>query len=175
MPSPLALKASAAFPIDGDNENIYPSFKFLQDFNVNKDAINLGKHVAVVGAGDTAMDAARAALRVKGVESVKVLYRRAEEQMPATPEEYEDALAENIPFHWLRNPEKFETDGTLTVRVMELGAPDASGRKRPVPTDKTETLHIDTLIPSIGETVDVDVLKKAGVELNDKNWFEHDD
>ncbi len=57
---------------------------------------------------------------------------------------------------------------------MELGAPDASGRKRPVPTDRTETLHIDTLIPSIGETVDVEVLKKAGVKLNSKNWFEHD-
>ena len=67
-----------------------------------------------------------------------------------------------------------EADGTLTVRVMELGAPDASGRKRPVPTDKTETMHIDTLIPSIGETVDVAVLKKAGVKLNSKNWFEHD-
>ena len=163
-----------AYPIDGDNENIYPSFKFLQDFNIDKDAIKLGKHVAVVGAGDTAMDAARAALRVKGVESVKVLYRRAEEQMPATPEEYVDALAENIPFHWLRNPEKFDKNGTLTVRVMELGEPDASGRKRPVPTDQTETLHIDTLIPSIGETVDVEVLKKAGVKLNSKNWFDHD-
>ena len=163
------------YSLEGDNENIYPSFKFLQDFNIDKEAINLGKHVAVVGAGDTAMDAARAALRVKGVESVKVLYRRAEEQMPATPEEYEDAQAENIPFHWLRNPEKFEKDGTLTVRVMELGEPDASGRKRPVPTDKTETLHIDTLIPSIGETVDVEVLKKAGIKLNDRNWFEADD
>ncbi len=73
-------------------------------FNIDKDAINLGKHVAVVGAGDTAMDAARAALRVKGVESVKVLYRRAEEQMPATPEEYEDALAENIPFPLAAQP-----------------------------------------------------------------------
>lgn len=163
------------YPIEGDNKNIYPSFKFLQDFNVDKDAIELGKHVAVVGAGDTAMDAARAALRVKGVESVKVLYRRAEEQMPATPEEYIDAKAENIPFHWLRNPEKFDADGTLTVRVMELGEPDASGRKRPVPTDKTETLHIDTLIPSIGETVDVSVLKKAGIKLNEKNWFEYDE
>ena len=170
----IGAEGIRAFPIDGDNENIYPSFKFLQDFNTNQDAIHLGKHVAVVGAGDTAMDAARAALRVKGVESVKVLYRRAEEQMPASPEEYVDALAENIPFHWLRNPEKFEADGTLTVRVMELGAPDASGRKRPVPTDKTETMHIDTLIPSIGETVDVEVLKKAGVKLNSKNWFEHD-
>lgn len=173
----LAIGAEGvrAFPIEGDNTNIIPSFEFLNSFNKDNNAIRLGRHVAVVGAGDTAMDAARAALRVDGVESVRVVYRRAEEQMPASPEEYEDALEENIPFQWLRNPEKFDADGTLTLRVMELGEPDASGRRRPVPTDKTETIHIDTLIPSIGETVDPDILEGAGITPNSKGWFDTDD
>jgi putative selenate reductase len=137
--------------------------------------MKLGKHVVVVGAGDTAMDAVRSAKRVSGVESVRVVYRRAQDQMPASLEEYEDALEDGIPFQWLRNPEKFDTDGTLTLRVMELGEPDASGRRRPVPTDKTETIHVDTLIPSIGEVVDADLLKGAGVESNSKGWFDTDD
>ena len=173
----LAIGAEGvrSFPIEGDNTNIIPSFEFLNSYNKDKNAIKLGKRVAVVGAGDTAMDAARAALRVDGVESVQVVYRRAEDQMPASPEEYEDALEENIPFNWLRNPEKFDADGTLTLRVMELGEPDASGRRRPVPTDKTETIKIDTLIPSIGETVDPAVLKGAGIAPNSKGWFDTDD
>jgi len=84
--------------------------------------------------------------------------------MPASPEEYEDALEEDIPFRWLRNPEKFDIDGTLTLRVMELGEPDASGRRRPVPTDKTETIKIDTLIPSIGETVDPAAVREQWID-----------
>ncbi len=173
----LAIGAEGvrAFPIDGDNTNIIPSFDFLQSFNKDPNAIKLGKHVVVVGAGDTAMDAVRSAKRVEGVESVRIAYRRAQDQMPASQEEYEDALEDGIPFQWLRNPEKFDADGTLTLRVMELGEPDASGRRRPVPTDKTETIHADTLIPSIGEVVDADLLKGAGVEPNSKGWFDTDD
>ena len=173
----LAIGAEGvrAFPIDGDNTNIIPSFDFLQSFNKDPNAIKLGKHVVVVGAGDTAMDAVRSAKRVEGVESVRIVYRRAQDQMPASLEEYEDALEDGIPFQWLRNPEKFDADGTLTLRVMELGEPDASGRRRPVPTDKTETIHVDTLIPSIGEVVDADLLKGAGVEPNSKGWFDTDD
>ncbi len=164
-----------AFPIEGDNKNILPSFTFLQDYHKDPSKINLGKNVVVVGAGDTAMDAARAAKRIKGVESVTVVYRRAEEQMPASPEEYEEALEDEIPFMWLRNPEKFDLDGTLTLRVMELGEKDASGRRRPVPTDRTETLKVDTLIPSIGETVDSDLLKAAGFTPDERGRFRTDD
>ncbi len=164
-----------AFPLDGDNKSILPSFQFLQDFHSDPSKISLGKNVVVVGAGDTAMDAARAAKRVKGVEKVTVVYRRAEEQMPASPEEYEEALEDNIPFMWLRNPEKFDTDGTLTLRVMKLGEPDESGRRRPVPTDKTETLMADTLIPSIGETVDAQLLKSAGFTPDERGRFKTDE
>jgi len=163
------------FPIEGDNKNILPSFKFLQDYHKDPSKISLGKNVVVVGAGDTAMDAARAAKRIKGVESVTVVYRRAEEQMPASPEEYEEALEDNIPFMWLRNPERFDSDGTLTLRVMELGEKDSSGRRRPVPTDRTETLKVDTLIPSIGETVDAELLKAAGFTPDEKGRFKTDD
>ena len=163
-----------AFPIDGDNKNIVPSFSFLQDFHKDPSKISLGRNVVVVGAGDTAMDAARAAKRITGVESVTVVYRRAEEQMPASPEEYEEALEDGIPFMWLRNPEKFDSDGTLTLRVMELGEKDASGRRRPVPTEKTETLKVDTLIPSIGETVDAELLKSAGFTPDERGRFKTD-
>ncbi len=162
------------FPLKGDNKNILPSFQFLQDFHKDPSKIGLGKQVVVVGAGDTAMDAARAAKRVKGVEKVTVVYRRAEEQMPASPEEYEEALEDAIPFMWLRNPETFNADGTLTLRVMELGEPDESGRRRPVPTDKTETIHADTLIPSIGETVDAGLLKEAGFTPDERGRFKTD-
>jgi putative selenate reductase len=173
----LAIGAEGvrAYPIEGDNTNIISSFEFLQSFNKDPNAIKLGKHVVIVGAGDTAMDAVRSAKRVDGVESVRVVYRRAEDQMPASPEEYEHALEEDIPFQWLRNPEKFDVDGTLTLRVMELGELDASGRRRPFPTDKTETIHVDTLIPSIGEVVDADTLEAAGAAANSKGWFDTDD
>jgi len=164
-----------AFPLEGNNKNSIASFQFLQDFHNDPAKISLGRHVVVVGAGDTAMDAARAAKRVEGVEKVTVVYRRAEEQMPASPEEYEEALEEEIPFMWLRNPEAFDADGTLTLRVMELGEPDASGRRRPVPTDKTETLHVDTLIPSIGETVDAELLKAAGFTPDERGSFKTDE
>ncbi len=171
----IGAEGVRSFPIEGDNTNIIPSFDFLNSFNKDPNAIKLGKHVVVVGAGDTAMDAVRSAKRVEGVESVTVVYRRAQDQMPASLEEYEDALEEDIPFMWLRNPEKFDADGTLTLRVMELGEPDASGRRRPVPTDKTETIHVDTLIPSIGETVDSEVLSGAGIAPNSKGWFDTDE
>jgi len=171
----IGAEGVRSLPLDGDNTNIIPSFDFLRSFNKDPNAIKLGKNVVVVGAGDTAMDAVRSAKRVDGVENVMVVYRRAQDQMPASQEEYEDALEEDIPFKWLRNPEKFDADGTLTLRVMELGEPDASGRRRPVPTDRTETMHVDTLIPSIGETVDPDILKNAGVSPNSKGWFDTDE
>ena len=107
--------------------------------------------------------------------TLKTSAKKAQAIIVSSKLEYEDALEDGIPFQWLRNPEKFDADGTLTLRVMELGEPDESGRRRPVPTDKTETIHVDTLIPSIGEVVDADLLKDAGVEPNSRGWFDTDD
>ena len=140
--------------IEGENPNVIPSLDFLTEFNRDPSRMNIGKRAVVIGAGDTAMDCARSALRCPGTDEVTVVYRRAFKQMPASREEYEYALEDGVPFHWLRNPERFDSDGTLTLRVMELGEKDASGRRRPVPTDATETMKADTLIYAIGDDPD---------------------
>ena len=122
------------------------------------ESISLGKHVAVIGGGNTAMDAARMAKRIPGVESVNIIYRRTESEMPADYEEYEAAIADGISFQFLSSPSTF-TDGKLTVKLMELGEKDSSGRRRPVDTGRTAEYDIDYVISAIGEKADQDVLK----------------
>ncbi|MGQ7073513.1 FAD-dependent oxidoreductase, partial [Escherichia sp. SP-MK2] len=134
----------------GDNQNVWKSLPFLREYNKGT-ALKLGKHVVVVGAGNTAMDCARAALRVPGVEKATIVYRRSLQEMPAWREEYEEALHDGVEFRFLNNPECFDADGTLTLRVMSLGEPDEKGRRRPVETNETVTLHVDSLITAIGE------------------------
>jgi putative selenate reductase len=164
----IGAEAVREFKLEGDNTSIIPSWDFLNRFNQEPEGVPLGERVVVVGAGDTAMDAARASLRTKGVKEVRVVYRRSEAEVPASREEYELCLEDKIPFHFLRNPERFDSDGTLTLRVMELGEPDESGRRRPVPTDKTETMKVDTVIPSIGETADAIALQSAGLVVDNR-------
>lgn len=123
-----------------------------------KEAISLGRNVAVIGGGNTAMDAARMAKRIPGVESVTVIYRRTRSEMPADMEEYKEALEEDIQFMFLHNPSSFQ-DGQLTVAEMELGEEDESGRRRPVDTGRTAVINIDYVISAIGESADKDVLK----------------
>jgi putative selenate reductase len=135
---------------------------FLREFRSDPKRPALGRSVAVVGAGDTAMDAARAARRCRGVREVRVIYRRSEREMPASREEYEDARAEGVSFHYLRVPERW-ADRTLACRVMRLGDPDASGRPRPVPTDGTESFHADTVITATGTEVDPKALEAIGL------------
>lgn len=160
----LGTYQSRPLPLEGDNANVLAAYPFLIEFNRNPEKLDLGRRVVVIGAGDTAMDCARAALRSPGVEEVTVAYRRAEAQMPASEEEYELAREDGIAFRWLRNPERFEKDGKLTLRVMELGEPDESGRRRPLPTEETETITAETLIHSIGDDPEVEVLAEAGLE-----------
>ena len=125
------------------------------------DKINIGEHVVVVGGGNTAMDASRMAKRIPGVSDVTVVYRRSEEEMPADPEEYEEALEEGIKFEFLHNPVSFQ-DGVAELAVMELGEEDASGRRRPVDTGRRESIKADYLIYAIGESVDESVLEALG-------------
>ncbi|ORC34006.1 putative selenate reductase subunit YgfK [Marispirochaeta aestuarii] len=160
----LGTYRSRKLPIEGDSQRIYPSLSFLTQFNRDPSRLKVGRRVVVIGAGDTAMDCARAALRCSGVEEVQIAYRRAFEQMPASREEYEYAAEDGISFRWLRNPERFSADGSLTLRVMELGEPDESGRRRPVPTDRTEEIKADSLIYAVGDDPDSDALKSAGLE-----------
>ena len=154
-------------PIEGDHPGVFSSLPFLTQFNRDPSVLSMGRQVVVIGAGDTAMDCARAALRCPGVEKVDIVYRRSFEQMPATREEYEFARDDGIGFQWLRNPKRFDADGALTVEVMELGEKDASGRRRPVPTGKTESIQADSLVYAIGDDPDVDALKAIGLESVD--------
>ena len=116
-------------------------------------APDLGRDVAVIGGGNSAMDTARAVRRLPGVERVRLVYRRTRQYMPAEEEELELALAEGVEFLELLAPVGVK-DGVLTCRVMELGAPDASGRRAPADTGRTLTLPCDTLIAAVGEGID---------------------
>ncbi len=153
---------SPALNINSDNPNILEAVEFLKKFNA-KAELNLGRAVAVVGGGNSAMDAARAARRVPGVEEVFILYRRTISQMPADREELENAITDGVEFRELINPVAFTADGILKCQRMKLGEPDSSGRPRPVPVDEFEELHIDTLITAIGERVDRNYLEKIGL------------
>ena len=130
----------------------------------------LGKSVAVIGGGNTAMDAARAALRARGVERVSIVYRRTRAQMPAAEEELELALKEGVAFLELLNPIS-QAEGELLCRVMELGEPDASGRRRPVETDKTLTVPADTVIAALGAAADSSLAAAYGDAFDADHLF----
>jgi glutamate synthase (NADPH/NADH) small chain len=149
--------------IPGENLNgVYSANEFLTRTNLMRafrfpeydTPIKLGQRVVTVGGGNVAMDSARTALRLGAKESI-IVYRRAEEQLPARAEEVEHAKEEGIQFKLLTNPVRFIGEDGRLVAVeclrMELGEPDASGRARPVPIPGSEfTFDIDTAIIAIG-------------------------
>ncbi|MDP9751975.1 NADPH-dependent glutamate synthase [Thermoanaerobacter pentosaceus] len=150
--------------IPGENYlGVYSANEFLTRINLMKaysfpntdTPIKVGKKVAVIGGGNVAMDAARSALRM-GADEVHIVYRRSEEEMPARKEEFENAKEEGIIFDFLTNPVKIIGNengwvkGIECIR-MELGEPDASGRRRPVPIMGSEfVMDIDTVVIAIG-------------------------
>jgi putative selenate reductase len=158
-----------AIPLKGETKNVLQSLSFLGAYRKDPSSVTLGKNVVVVGGGNTAMDSARAALRVPGVEKVSVVYRRTEKEMPADLEEYGLAKQENVEFLFLANPESFEGN-KLVVRKMKLGDKDDSGRCRPVATEETFTLVADSMITAIGEHADTEKLTWYGVPVNEKGW-----
>jgi glutamate synthase (NADPH/NADH) small chain len=162
----LAPGAGAPMFLDIPGENlsgIYSANEFLTRTNLMKayrfpeydTPIQVGRRVAVFGAGNVAMDASRCALRF-GAEEVYIIYRRSKAEMPARLEERENAEEEGVIFKLLTNPSKFIGDGRGRVKAvelheMELGEPDASGRPRPVRKPGSEfVMEIDTAIPALG-------------------------
>ena len=137
-----------------------------EEVHRGQDEFSPGKRVVVVGGGNTAMDSARAAVRQPEVEEVCVCYRRSGEEMPADKEEYENALDDGVSFEFLLQPERFSEKGVLHCAVMELGEPDASGRRRPVPTEEVRELQADTVISAVGEHADADFLRGFGIPLD---------
>jgi len=121
--------------------------------------------VVIVGGGNTAMDAARIAIRLPGKPSVHILYRRSLDEMPADREEFQAALAEGVQYHPLSLPEAIVQPGLLRIRTMRLGQKDEGGRRQPEPTDTTWNLACDLLISAIGELPDSELFAKLGIPL----------
>ncbi len=138
---------------------------FLEACKKHPESLELGKHVAVIGGGNTAMDAARAAKRLPGVETVSLVYRRTRRYMPADEEELSLALADGVVFQELLSPIGVR-DGILTCAVMELGTTDEAGRRAPVDTGRTVQLPADTVIAAVGELVDGDFFAASGIRLD---------
>ena len=168
--------------IKGENAlNIMSSNEYLTRVNLMDAAnpladtpLNIGKHVLVVGGGNTAMDSCRTAKRLGG--DVTLVYRRSETEMPARLEEVKHAKEEGINFLTLHNPIEYIADEKGAVKaavlqVMELGEPDASGRRSPVPVEgKTVTLDVDQVIVAVGVSPNPLVPKSIeGLELGRKN------
>jgi len=165
----IGAEVSRKLQLTGDNNNVYETLDFLRSFNKDSKALNLGRQVAVIGGGNTAVDSARAALKVGGVEKVFIVYRRTEDEMPADREEYERALEEGVIFKPLLLPESFSKTGILECRRMVLGEPDSSGRRRPVPTEETEEITVDSVISAIGEYADSEFLSACGLKIEKSN------
>ena len=141
--------------------------EFLEKAKKEPDTLNLGKHVIVLGGGNTAMDTARAAKRIPGVEKVRLVYRRTRRYMPADEEELQMAMDDGVEFMELLAPVGVK-DGVLTCSQMELGEPDASGRRSPVDTGRTVVLPADAVIAAVGERIDTSLYEQAGVQLDAK-------
>jgi heterodisulfide reductase subunit A2 len=144
--------------IEGENlQGVMPGVDFLRRVNLGE-KINLGNRVAVIGGGNVAMDAVRSALRC-GSKQPFIIYRRSEAEMPASAEEIAECREEGIEIMTLTNPVRVvERNGRVTAIVclkMQLGQPDASGRRRPEPVAGSEfTIEIDALVPAIGQESD---------------------
>lgn len=140
--------------------------------------VTIGNRVIVIGGGNTAIDVSRTAVR-QGAEHVTILYRRSREEMPALDVEVEAAAEEGVEFHFLASPVGFEeTDDKLTVTSirMELGPPDKSGRRRPIPIEGSEfTLDCDTAVMAIGQVVDPKCVRDCAVELTRWNTIAVDE
>lgn len=144
-----------------DAEGVIGGIDFLRKV-VRNEEIDLGESVAIVGGGNTAMDACRTAVRL-GAGKVYNIYRRTKDEMPADMVEIEEAEEEGVIFKNLTNPIEVIKDENghvkqVVLQVMELGEPDESGRRRPIPVEgKTETIDIDTMILAIGQAVDASI------------------
>jgi glutamate synthase (NADPH) small chain len=172
--------------IPGENLNgVYSASEYLTRCNLMKSCsfpghttpVAQGRKVAVLGGGNVAMDAVRMSLRL-GAEEAAILYRRSRMELPARIEEIENAEEEGVKFNFLVNPVRFVGNenkwvtGVECLR-MELGEPDSSGRRRPIPVKGSEfVIEVDTVIVAIGQSANPIVASTAtGVETNERGYF----
>ena len=146
-----------------DLDGFYYGLRFLRDVKLGK-SLKIGRRVAVIGAGNVALDSARTALRL-GADEVNIYYRRSQEEMPVTEVEYDEAVNEGIRVNFLVSPTRivsasWKVTGIHCIR-MRLGEPDESGRRRPIPVEGSEFfVEADTVIVAVGQAPDLSFLPK---------------
>jgi len=143
-------------------EGVFPGVEFLRDLNLGKN-VELGKRVVVIGGGNVALDVARSAIRL-GAEKVEIYYRRSRQEMPAIPEEVDEAIREGVEIHFLAAPVKIHGRGRKATGMecvrMKLGEPDESGRRKPMPVERSSfSVKADVIVAAIGQSVDRTLLK----------------
>lgn len=143
------------------------ALEFLAEFKQTDGKVSLGKHVVVIGGGNTAMDTARAAKRNVGVEHVYLVYRRTRRYMPADEEELVMALEDGVEFKELLSPVKLE-NGQLFCKVMQLSDYDVSGRRGVAETGEIVWVPADTVIAAVGEKVPTDWYQANGLAVSEK-------
>ncbi len=163
----VAVGANKGIPLGIHTERELNAIEFLRSFRKEPQSLHLGRYVAVIGAGNTAMDTARAARKVPGVEKVSVIYRRTKRYMPADEEEFLLALEDGVEFLELLAP-KCQKNGILLCNRVILGAKDASGRQSPIVTEEEVEIPADTVIASLGEQVDTDYYRSLGIDVDEK-------
>ncbi len=159
---------------DAGYKGFIPGVKYLLDINQGRDPYPEGTKVVVVGGGNVAIDCVRCSSRI-GKKDVNLIYRRTRKEMPADEVEIRDAEEEKVNFHFLCNPTNIiEKDGKVVgveLIRMELGEPDESGRRRPVPIEGSEfVLDTDIIVPAIGQAIDLSFIDEdTQLEVTRKN------
>lgn len=141
------------------------SLEFLKATREDPNVNPYGEHIVIVGGGNTAMDCARAAKRLPGVKKASLVYRRNKRNMPADEEELYSVLEDEVEFLELLAPVSLE-NGKLTCEIMELGARDASGRKKPMPTGRFTEVLADTVVAAVGEKIDTEFFQALGIQTD---------
>jgi NADPH-dependent glutamate synthase beta subunit-like oxidoreductase len=159
---------SSKLNIPGESlHGVLPGVEFLREINLGK-KVEMGKKVAVIGGGNVAIDVARSSLRL-GAKRVDLYYRRSRREMPAIPEEVDEAIREGVKIHLLTAPVRMIGRSGRVIGMeclrMRLGEPDEKGRRRPIPIQGSNfKVDAETIISAIGQTVDSKPLK--GLEIN---------
>jgi len=167
---------SRSMRVEGEDlDGVLSCTEYLIQRGLEKD-VKIGKRVVIIGGGNTAIDAARTSWRL-GAEEVTVLYRRSRQEMPAADYEVEEAEMEGVKFHFLAAPTRLIGENGRLKAIeflrMELGEPDESGRRRPVPVEGTETIiEVDNVIAAIGQFPDLkpELIQCDGTELETTRW-----
>jgi heterodisulfide reductase subunit A2 len=172
------LHKSMGMRVDGDNlSGVIGGVDLLRRVSLGE-SVSIGKKVTIIGGGNVAIDCARTCVRL-GAEEVTILYRRTRAEMPASDWEIEEAEHEGVKLHFLAAPTRFIGENgaldSMEVIQMELGKPDDSGRRRPIPIEGSEkVMAVDNVIPAIGQAADVEILAKLGLKTDRWGMIETD-